>query len=237
MLEHPLRLRLVAAALAALAGYVDAVGFLRIGGFFVSFMSGNSTRLSLGLVDAPAQAVLAGGLIATFLAGVIAGFLIAHGLPRRVRLSVMAAVALLLAFAGVADVAGFAALAAFVAAFAMGAENAACAGGRGMPVGLTYMTGTLVKLGEGIAAALLGGSRTAWWPYAVHWLALVLGAVLGSLADRAIGAFALLLAAAFAGVLACVLARTPPRLRTWHRCFPSRRCARSRCTHRPAART
>lgn len=32
-------------------GYVDAVGFMMTGGFFVSFMSGNSTRLAVGLID------------------------------------------------------------------------------------------------------------------------------------------------------------------------------------------
>ena len=38
-------------ALSTLAGYVDATGFLMLGGFFVSFMSGNSTRLGVGLIE------------------------------------------------------------------------------------------------------------------------------------------------------------------------------------------
>jgi uncharacterized membrane protein YoaK (UPF0700 family) len=43
------RIRTLAAGLSALAGYVDAIGFIKLGGFFVSFMSGNSTRLGVGL--------------------------------------------------------------------------------------------------------------------------------------------------------------------------------------------
>ena len=37
----------LACALSALAGYVDGIGFIHLGGLFVSFMSGNSTRLGV----------------------------------------------------------------------------------------------------------------------------------------------------------------------------------------------
>ncbi|WP_164153920.1 DUF1275 family protein, partial [Stenotrophomonas maltophilia] len=38
----------IAICLAALAGFVDALAFTSLGGFFASFMSGNSTRLGVG---------------------------------------------------------------------------------------------------------------------------------------------------------------------------------------------
>lgn len=41
MIRYDRRLKLMAACLSALAGYVDAIGFIKLGGFFISFMSGN----------------------------------------------------------------------------------------------------------------------------------------------------------------------------------------------------
>src|SRR5690349_21813029 len=48
---HPNSRLLLAVALSALAGYVDGIGFLHLGGLFVSFMSGNSTRMGVSLAD------------------------------------------------------------------------------------------------------------------------------------------------------------------------------------------
>lgn len=62
-----------ATALAAIADYVDAIGFLKAGGFFVSFMSGNSTRLAVGLGTGAPSAAFAAGLVASFVVGVMAG--------------------------------------------------------------------------------------------------------------------------------------------------------------------
>jgi uncharacterized membrane protein YoaK (UPF0700 family) len=64
----------LACALSALAGYVDAIGFLHLGGLFVSFMSGNSTRMGVSLADAHWQnAAEAFGLIVLFVIGAAAG--------------------------------------------------------------------------------------------------------------------------------------------------------------------
>ncbi|MDP9164215.1 MAG: DUF1275 family protein, partial [Pseudomonadota bacterium] len=70
------RSRLLAAALSALAGFVDAIGFLGTGGFFVSFMSGNSTRLAVGVARNAAFAATALALVAAFVTGVIIGSLV-----------------------------------------------------------------------------------------------------------------------------------------------------------------
>ena len=60
----------LACALSALAGYVDGIGFLHLGGLFVSFMSGNSTRLGVNLAAGHwSNAAEAIGLIALFVIG------------------------------------------------------------------------------------------------------------------------------------------------------------------------
>ena len=68
--------RLLAVSFAAMAGMVDAIGFLTSGGFFLSFMSGNSTRLSVGLVDAAPYVGMVAALLTSFVTGVVAGSLI-----------------------------------------------------------------------------------------------------------------------------------------------------------------
>jgi uncharacterized membrane protein YoaK (UPF0700 family) len=70
----------LACALSALAGYVDGIGFLHLGGLFVSFMSGNSTRMGVSLAEGHwTSAAEAFGLIVLFVIGAAAGSLIVLG--------------------------------------------------------------------------------------------------------------------------------------------------------------
>lgn len=202
MLRHRRRDIALAIGSSALAGYVDAIGFLSLGGFFVSFMSGNSTRLAVGIAGVPAEALIAVRLILSFLAGVIAGSLIGRlaGEQRKPVVLVMVA-AMLAAGAAIAGLGAPDVAVLFVAA-AMGAENTTFERDGEVSIGLTYMTGTLVKLGQRIAGALTGGPRFAWLPYALLWLGLVIGAVTGAVAWPLIGLAGLWFAVAAALVLA-----------------------------------
>ena len=82
----------------------------------------------------------------------------------------------------------------FVAA-AMGAENTTFERDGEVSIGLTYMTGALVKLGQRLAGAIMGGPKLAWAPYLMLWLGLAGGAVAGALAWPVFG-----LAGLWAGV-------------------------------------
>jgi len=198
------RARLFACLLAALAGFVDAIGFIRTGGFFVSFMSGNSTRLGVGIADALRDWMIAGGIILAFLAGVIGGSLLGAAASHRRPAAVLAAIALFLAAAGFLDGLGLAAAAIALLAAAMGAENAVFERGGEVRIGLTYMTGSLVRVGAGIASALLGRGGNGWGGYLLLWLGFVAGAVAGALCYGPAPNFSLWGAAAAALLLAGV---------------------------------
>ena len=197
----------LAAALSGVAGYVDAVGFLKLGGFFVSFMSGNSTRLGVGVATgqwATARTALA--LIGLFVTGVVLGALVARGVGEARRSAILALEAALLALAAALISMGFDAAGVAAMVLAMGAENAVFQRNGDVGVGLTYMTGALVKIGQRIAAALTGGDRWAWGPYALLWAGLSLGGALGAAAYLRFGVLALWAAAGLVAVLAAAKA-------------------------------
>jgi len=208
MNRYDRRVRVIAACLSALAGYVDAIGFIRLGGFFVSFMSGNSTRLGVGLAHGSHHAVIAIGLIGSFILGVVAGSLTGHVARAHRQPAVLGLVSVLLALAASLDAVGATPFAVAAMAIAMGAENAVFEHDGEVRIGLTYMTGTLVKLGQRLAAALLGGDRLAWAPYLLLWLGLVSGACAGAAIYPYLGLNGLWIAAGAAAALATVIGHT-----------------------------
>jgi uncharacterized membrane protein YoaK (UPF0700 family) len=199
----------LACALSALAGYVDGIGFLHLGGLFVSFMSGNSTRMGVSLAagewGAAADAL---GLIALFVVGAAAGSLIVLGRGVHRQPFVLLAEGLLLVAAALAHAFGFPNLAVAAIVLAMGLENAVFQIHGGAGLGLTYVTGALVKVGQLIATAVTGGDRFGWVPNLLLWAALVLGGVCGALAYHWINLGAIWFAAALALGLSAIVAAT-----------------------------
>lgn len=227
------RQALLAAGLTATAGFVDGLAFIHLGGYFVSFMSGNSTRAGSDLVQGdPWGWAKAMGLVAFFVVGVVISSLVLQLQDRRRGLSpgnaprtgaVWTSWALLVCSAVLAMLPGTQAAVPPVVAAAMGAVNSTFTRGGEVTVGLTYMTGTLVKTGQHLAMALTGGHPTAWLRFLVLWGAIALGALAGSWTYMQIGLSSLWVAVGLLTVPAVLLTwrsrttgasrafRTPPQ--------------------------
>lgn len=197
----------LALAVVALAGFTDAVSFQQFGHIYASFMSGNTTALGVALAGGGwAQAALLAGVVGLFVAGVVLGGWLhrAGGNPAGRVLGVVAG--LLSLAAGWWP--GRWALLALV--LGMGMLNAAISQAGASPLSLTYVTGTLVKVGAGLLDRLSGRPWPAGWRRQVlDWLALAAGATLGALSWDHLGLRALLGAAAWAAALALLARRVP----------------------------
>ncbi|KST61706.1 hypothetical protein AO398_01235 [Methylobacterium sp. GXS13] len=196
--------------LTGLAGYVDALGFVRLGGLYTSFMSGNTTQLAVFGAEAQLHRMLLPAiLIAAFLTGSVLGSGLAILVPARWTTPVVLAYESLLILGGLAL--GLASpelgLAAFFVAVAMGTQNAVLAQVQGFRAGTTFVTGALFSLGQKIAKALTRtGEPFGWIGDGLVWLSLLLGAYLGALAYEAFALYALIAPVAVSGVLALITA-------------------------------
>lgn len=199
----------VAVCLAALAGFVDALAFTSLGGFFASFMSGNTTRLGVGLgAGHGGDALTAGALVMSFIGGVIVSSVLVRAAGERHKAAVMAVVTALLTLAAIVGTVTPGPLVLVLLAMAMGTENGVFNRDGEVTIGLTYMTGSLVKIGQKLAGALMGDrERWSWVPYLALWLGFLAGAVSGAASQLRWGWNALWLAALIAAVLTIAIAR------------------------------
>lgn len=196
--------QLLAIGLSALAGYVDAVGFIKLGGLFVSFMSGNSTRFGVGVMETGSVtvALMPLAIIALFVIGVMMGKVVRRLGAKSPLATVLGFMLVLLALAAVLPQFSIHAFSihAFsipLMIFAMGAANNVFVREGEVVIGVTYMTGTLVKLGQRLAGAMLKETDSMWLPYLLLWGGLIAGAVSGAVAFSALGMGSLWIAAAF----------------------------------------
>lgn len=203
--------RLVAIALATLAGLVDGIGFAMSQGFFVSFMSGNSTRLGVGATRDGALALTALLIILAFVAGVTVATMLNQLCARHRRAGVMTLVAALLALAAAAMPVVSLVPALCLLAAAMGASNIVLEADGEVRIGVTYMTGALVRIGQSLGRSIAGHPNSEWRRWLPLWLALVAGAFGGAAALDRLGHAALWLAAGLAAILAGLIRARPTR--------------------------
>ena len=204
--QRPRLLLAFSIAMAALAGWVDAIGFVQFRGLFVSFMSGNSTQAAVAFVQRDfGQAFEFGRIIALFVMGVVTGELIAVVGGNRVRRLVLGCESVCLGLCALAARLHFGdTILSSLLAFAMGLQNAVLHKVGDINVGLTYVTGTLVQVGRNLAGALRGegGLRKASLLFGL-WAGLVCGGLSGAAVLTALSLATALAAAA--GLCAALL--------------------------------
>lgn len=204
----------LALVLAALAGWIDATAYLYGHQIYVSFMSGNSTMISVAAASQDKRKEMAvGAVLLAFIAGVIVGEVIAKKATRYGRSWTLVTEAMLLAAAAIlAHAQTQTTLTLAALALAMGAQNAEVHEAGKINVALTYVTGTLVRFGRSIASGLLGeGHWEMAAAYFCLWLAFVSGALLGAAVTHYSPVTAMTTVGVGALALAAMTARTAPR--------------------------
>ncbi|TFH80627.1 MULTISPECIES: YoaK family protein [Pseudomonas] len=197
------------AALSVLAGMTDAIGFMASGDF-VSFMSGNTTRLAVAISDGDVSLTLRLViLVATFILGNALGVVIGR-LGGRRALPLLLCIAMLLcgAAAWPSEVQLPALLAAIIA---MGMLNAAVEEVNGLAVGLTYVTGALSRFGRGLGRWIMGERRNGWRVQLVPWSGMFIGAILGAVLEHHLGLKALYASGLLAALIGLVSLKIPRR--------------------------
>jgi uncharacterized membrane protein YoaK (UPF0700 family) len=174
--------------LAALAGLIGAIAFTHSTGYFVTFMTGNSERAALGYFrDQPWLAVTAALLLAGFVGGVVVASLCRrhlwvahpHGPTVLTALSLAAATTVCIARHGWSTTGELSFAPIPFVAFGVGALNTSFVKDGEVATPLSYMTGTLVKMGQGIERHISGGSAGAWLGYLLLYISFIVGAATG----------------------------------------------------------
>ena len=171
-------------ALTAAAGMIDVVGFIELGGFYTSFMSGNTTQLGAGLAHMGPALMLPAGLVAMFVTGSFVGSLVSSIGHRQGRIGVLAIVIAGLLLSMTLHANGFSAAQAMLAlAVAAGAQNAVLPQTGAARLGATFVTGTLFAAGQDMARAVRREAPPwRWVQHMLVWASLLLGATIGAFA-------------------------------------------------------
>jgi len=188
-----------AALLAGIAGYVDAICFLRLGGAFAANMTGNLVEVGLAAAQGQwAEAAWCASLLLAFFLDVLAARLIlrTHQSPR---LSLLIEAAIIATAAS--GLLGIAAVPALAVAMAM--QNEAVTHGI-VGVNVGFITGEIQRLGERLVAETVPGqpgNRETQAPIVLTILVFyAAGAAVGALAARWDAAALILPAAVLAAV-------------------------------------
>src|ERR1700741_910126 len=173
--------------LAGLAGLLGAAAFTHSAGYFVTSMTGNAQRGVLGYFRGDVLlSVSAGLLMLAFVAGVVVAsvcrrhFWVAHphGPTVLTTFSLLAATVIDVLDEGWEEnFLDFPPI--LLMAFGIGALNTSLVKHAEVSVPLSYVPGTLVKMGQGIEGHIAGGTAAAWPGYFLVFPPFVLGRGMG----------------------------------------------------------
>lgn len=191
--------------LAGLAGVLGATAFTHSAGYFVTFMTGNAQRAVLGFFrDDVALSVSAAALLLCFVLGVVVSSVCRrhfwtehpHGPTVLTTFSLMFATGLDIVLGGWEE-----SLLDFVpimfVVFGIGALNTSFVKDGEVSVPLSYVTGTLVKMGQGIERHIAGGRVEDWLGYFLLFASFVSGAAIGGAISTMVSGTQMLGVAAF----------------------------------------
>ncbi|ABI61978.1 YoaK family protein [Granulibacter bethesdensis] len=203
-------------SLSMLAGMTDAIGFLSVDEF-MSFMSGNTTRMGVALslenIERFERLAL---VIAMFVVGNALGMMLSYS-TRRLRIPVlMLFISTLLCIAAgwPGDEMGTPSL--VCAVIAMGALNNVVDNVEGVALALTYVSGALSKFGRGLGRFMMGDRNLDWLAQIVPWGGLVVGATIGAALQEHYGRHGLWACFAVSLILTTTTVLIP---RAWQRRF------------------
>ncbi|OBK14221.1 YoaK family protein [Mycobacterium asiaticum] len=192
--------------LAGLAGVLGATAFTHSAGYFVTFMTGNAQRAVLGFFRHDVSlSVSAATLLLCFVAGVVFSSVCRrrywaehpHGPTVLTTFCLIFATGLDIVLGGWEDP-----LLDFVpimfVVFGIGALNTSFVKNGEVSVPLSYVTGTLVKMGQGIERHIAGGKIEDWLGYFLMFATFVAGAAVGGAISMLVSGTQMLGVAAFA---------------------------------------
>jgi len=189
--------------LAGLAGILGAAAFTHSDGYFVTFMTGNAQRAVLGYFRHDVVlSISAALLILCFVGGVVVAsvcrrhFWVAHphGPTVLTTFSLVAATAVDIVMGrwneGKLDF-----IPILLVVFGIGSLNTSYVKDGEVSIPISYVTGTLVKMGQGIERHIAGGSASDWIGYFLLFASFASGAAVGGAISLVLGGSQMLAAA------------------------------------------
>lgn len=209
---HDGREMILAAVLAALAGATGAAAWLYSSGWYVTFMTGNSERLVLEHVKGAHQLGFTALLtVVVFVLGVFVATLARMYVWRKARHGATMLTAGSTIAAWLIDInldngnREFGAGPVLCLAFGLGALNTSISRKGEVVMPLSYVTGTLVKIGQGAGLHVSGAKRWGWVAHLSTYAGFLAGAGFGGLLFNAFDERNSLLTLAVVAVVAAAI--------------------------------